>query len=118
MVNEDVENETEDPGREKEGGGSGLKVTDMGLCANAADNEEVKRSVAENWLLTTCSLLAAGSTLLLPEEELLVAPSVPEGLLLNATYPNSPAEEDPHFSNGNPGQASSQDPVDTVSAGT
>lgn len=51
------------------------------------------------------------------DDELLAAPNVPDGLLLRATYPKSPAEEDPQFSAGNPGHCSLQELIDVVSAG-
>lgn len=62
-------------------------------------------------------LLAAAFVELPIDDELLATPSVPDGLLLRAMYPNSPAEEDPQRSAGNPGQSSSQEPIDVVSAG-
>ena len=62
-------------------------------------------------------LLAAATAALLLDGELLAAPNVPDGLLLKAMYPNSPAEDEPHLSDGNPGQSSLQELVDVVTAG-
>lgn len=60
-------------------------------------------------------LLAAA---VLAARVVLLALMVPEGLSLNAMYPNNPADVFPQFSYGKPGHARLQEPRETWSPGT
>ena len=51
------------------------------------------------------------------EAEVGLAPAVPRGALLRATYPNNPFSSSPQFSGPYPGQTFPQSLVETVSAG-
>lgn len=62
------------------------------------DGEEVGKTIPEDLVLTTWVLLC--TSIAEVEGELLATPKVPDGLLLKAIYPNSPAEDDPHCSSG------------------
>jgi len=49
--------------------------------------------------------------------EPVAAPCVPEGLMVNAMYPNTPAAPEAQYSAGHPGQVVSHSVIETVSDG-
>ena len=72
-----------------------------------------KFATQEDGLLTTSDVLETRAELVL----LVDKPRVPDGAMLRAMYPKSPAEVLPQYSSGNPGQGSLHDHVEVTSTG-
>lgn len=99
--------------------GDGYEVVDKDVWAKAEDCRERTEELAdtlgleEALTIVEVDVLVLLAAAVLAARVVLLAPMVPEGLSLNAMYPNSPADVFPQFSYGKPGHARSQEPTET-----